>query len=356
MLKTREFLRCALLLSLVYPSSHAGSPAGNAAAVKSRLEDLAAKGEFVGQVLLERDGTVLLDGAFGLADVKAQPPQAASPETLYYIGSLAKMFTSTVVLQLDAEGKLKLDDPISRHLDGVPADKAAITITHLLTHSSGLIANHPDPLTKLDREQFLTWALATNLASKPGEKQSYSNVGFSTLAAVIERAGGEPFRVAVRRRIFDPAGMKDTYFLDDSTLDRPRLARGGGPNLAEFKVDGDPFGYRGTWLRMGPGGIVSNARDLLKWEQAIRGGKVISVKQYALATSPSAVSDAWGFGWRLSKTTRGTPLHFHDGGFPGFNAGFARFPKENAVVILLCNRDELAGANIRWIVADFFKQ
>lgn len=356
MLETRQVLRCALVLSLICPFSHAGSPALNAAAIKRRLEDLTVKGEFVGQVLLERDGTVLLDGAFGLADVKAQPPQAASPETLYYIGSLAKMFTSTVVLQLETEGKLNLDDALVRHLEGVHADKAGITITQLLTHSSGLTANHPDPLTSLDREQFLRWAMATPLEFMSGEKQSYSNVGFSMLAAVIESAGGEPFQAAVRRRIFEPARMKDTYFLDDPMLDRARLARGGGPKLAEFKVDGDPFAYRGTWLRMGPGGIVSNARDLLKWEQAIRGGKVISPKQYALATSPSPASNAWGFGWRLSRTTRGTPLHFHDGGFPGFNAAFARFPKENAVVIVLCNRDELAGTNIRWIVADFFKQ
>lgn len=327
--------------------------ARNAASIDRRLRSEAEGGGFQGQVLLERGGTIALHQAYGVAGPASSAP--ATNETLYYIGSLAKMFTSNVVLQLESEGKLSLNDKIGKHLDGVPADKSSITVAQLLSHTSGLLANHPDPLARIDRATFLTWTMATRLESKPGERFLYSNVGYSVLAALVEKIGGEPFAAAVRRRVFAPASMNDTYFLDDPGLDAQRLARGNGPRVTEYKLDGDPLRFRGTWLRMGPGGIVSTTGDLLKWEQAVREGRVLTRGQYARVTSPSAVEKGYGMGWRLSKSVRGTPLHGHDGGFPGFNAFFARFPEEQAVIIILCNRDELAATTMRWLSPEFFK-
>lgn len=327
--------------------------ARNAGSIDRRLRSEAEKGDFKGQVLLERGGTIALHQAYGVVGPASSAP--ATNETLYYIGSLAKMFTSNVVLQLESEGKLSLNDTIGKHLADVPADKSSITVAQLLSHTSGLPANHPDPLTRLDRDSFLTWAMSTRLESKPGERFLYSNVGYSVLAALVEKVGGEPFAEAVRRRVFAPASMNDTCFLDDPALDAQRLARGNGPRVTEFKLDGDPLRYRGTWLRMGPGGIVSTAGDLLKWDKVIREGRVLTREEYARVTSPSAVEKGYGMGWRLSKSIRGTPLHGHDGGFPGFNAFFARFPEEQAVIIILCNRDELAATTMRWLSPEFFK-
>lgn len=327
--------------------------ARNAASVDRRLRTEAESGGFQGQVLLERGGTVALHQAYGASGSPTSTP--ATNETLYYIGSLAKMFTSTVVLQLESEGRLSLNDTISKHLADVPADKYSITIAQLLSHTSGLTANHPDPLTQLDRDAFLSWAMATRLESKPGERFLYSNVGYSVLAVIVEKAGGEPFQAAVRRRVFAPASMGDTYFLDDPALDARRLARGNGPRLTEYKVDGDPLRHGRTWLRMGPGGIVGTAGDLLKWEKSIREGRVPTREQYARVTTPSAVEKGYGMGWRLSKSIRGTPLHGHDGGFPGFNAFFARFPEEQTVIIIVCNRDDLAATTMRWLSPEFFK-
>ena len=326
-------------------------PEENAASINRWLETLVPDG-FRGQVLLERNGLVALDRAYGVAD-EASAAEATT-ETLYYIGSLAKMFTSAVVLQLEAEKKLKLSDPIRRHLDGVPQDKARITIRHLLTHTAGIVANHPDPFSKLDREAFIEWFLATPLEGKPGKQHSYSNVGYSVLAAIIEHAGGEPFQEAVRRRIFEPAGMNNTFYCDEITPHINRVAVGSGAHVEKYGLDGRVESYGQTWLRLGPGGIVSTVRDLLKWEQALRAETVLDAKQYRLATTPYKRGEPWGLGWRLSRTTRNTPLYYHDGGFPGFNALFARYPEENAVIIILCNRDEEAERVGRRISKDFF--
>lgn len=341
---------CAAIL-ITPNGALAKGPKENADAIDRWLETTVPKG-FRGQVLLERDGQVVLDRAYGVANEASGV--AAKTDTLYYIGSLAKMFTSAVILQLKAQKKLKLSDPIGRHLDGVPRDKARVTIKQLLSHTSGAAANHPDPFSKLDRDSFIEWFLATPLEHRPGKKHQYSNVAYSVLAAIIERVDGGSFQDSVRRRVFVPAGMKDTFFLDEISPHLDRLAVGSGEKVIEHGLDGKVESYAGTWLRLGPGGIVSTARDLLKWDQALRAETVLDAAQYRLATTPNKPREPWGLGWRLSRTTRKTPLHYHDGGLPGFNSLFARFPYENAVVIILCNRDEAAGNVGKRVVKDFF--
>ena len=327
--------------------AHIG-PAENATRIDARLNEAAAHDGFRGQVVLERDGAILLNKGYGEAD--AGTPNSA--ETLFYIGSVAKQFTVAVVLQLEAEGKLSRQDPIGRHLPAVPADKSGITIHHLLSHTSGLVSNHADPLADLGRDEFLAWALATEPAARPGEKFSYSNAGYSVLAAIIERTGGESFAAAVRRRTFDPAGMTATCFVGDAALAGRPLARGGGPKAEDAGFDGRLTTLKPTWLRMGPGGIVSNAMDLARWSIALRDEKVMTRAQLDLATTPA--TEAYGYGWRLSKTTRGTPLHFHDGGFFGFHAVFARLPDERATVVILCNREDMAQQYARDALREFF--
>ncbi len=124
--------------------------------------------------------------------------------------------------------------------------------------------------------------------------------------------------------------------------------------MTQHKLDGKPESYGGTWLRLGPGGIVSTALDLLKWEQALRDKTVLNSKQYRRATKPYKPNEPWGLGWRLSRTTRNTPLHYHDGGLPGFNSLFARYPAEKAVIIILCNRDDAARMVGKRLSRDFF--
>lgn len=162
------------------------------------------------------------------------------------------------------------------------------------SHTAGVINSHPNPTARLDRDAVLAWFMRTPLEHQPGTKWSYSNVGYAVLAAIIERVENAPFPEVVRNRVFRAAGMDDTYFLDDASLDRDRLARGSGPESKKYGLDGDPLNYGQTWLRMGAGGIVATARDLLRWEMALRSGKVLSAAQYAIATTPAGPSDGYG--------------------------------------------------------------
>lgn len=235
-------------------------PQDNADSLHCWLQTRVTKG-FQGQVILERDGVVALDHVYGAANESLGIP--ATTESLYYIGSLAKMFTSAAILQLDVEKKLNLSGKIGLYLDDVPKDKAKITIKHLLSHTSGIIANHTDPFVKLDRDEFVDWCLATPLDHKPGKQHQYSNVAYSLLAAIIEQVDGGSFEASLHRRVFKPAGMNDTFFLNEITPHLDRVAIGHGPKLIEYKLDGKPENYGGSWLRVGPGGIVSTARDLM---------------------------------------------------------------------------------------------
>jgi CubicO group peptidase (beta-lactamase class C family) len=175
--------------------------------------------------VLARHGRVLLNKGYGLADVDNQEP--VSTRTLYNIASLSKQFTAAAILDLERRGKLTISASISKFLADVPKDKRAITIQQLLTHMAGIdddyagYSRHP----YLTKEDFLRSELARLLASKPGETFTYSNDGYTLLAAIIESASGENYESHLRNHLFVTAGMKDTSFVGELGNSATRLAR-----------------------------------------------------------------------------------------------------------------------------------
>ena len=312
----------------------ADSPTDLGGAIEARLEALEG---FAGQVIVERDGEILIRRAFG----EAAEGRTASMETRYYIGSVAKTMTSAVVLGLCEEGVLELDATIDAYLADVPEDKQAITIRHLLAHRSGTVANHEDPLAELDRNAFELWALAQPLATEPGAAFAYSNVGYSLLAAIVDRVSDESFQRVVKTRVFERAGMHSARFITDPTLDRELLAIGRGPQATEFGFSGDLTELAPTWLRFGPGGIVCTADDLLAFDHALASGKILGDEMLAEATSPSGEKD-WGLGWRLSISRRDTRVQWHNGGFPGFGAEFFRLVDDGVTLVVVSNREGMS--------------
>jgi len=285
-----------------------------------------------GQVVVAFQGEVVLDTVFG----EARDGVAVEPDTLFYIGSIAKILTSAAVVCLADEGALGLDDSLEKYLDGVPNAKQGITIRMLLAHTSGLPANHNDPTKVLDREEFLAWALSVDLQSEPSEQWSYSNVGYGLLAAIIEEATGNPYQDSIRRLVTRPARMTNTWFLTDD-FDRELAAVGSGASLKQYGLDGNAAEMEWTWLRAGAGGVFSTAQDLLRLHDAIDNGDVLTPVQLNLVTTP-VLSKRYGLGWRLSDT--GSGVHYHDGSFPGFNAEFMRLPQHDGVLIVLSNQDD----------------
>ena len=156
----------------------------------SRLERFG----YSGGALAVRGKDVLLMKAYGLADRARGVPLTTG--SVYSLGSITKQFTAAAILTLEMQGKLSVTDPVSKYLDGVPADKAAITLHHLLTHSSGLASDFsPTDFDPVGRDEYVRRAVQSSLLFKPGEGYEYSNAGYSLLAAIVEKVSGQPYEV-----------------------------------------------------------------------------------------------------------------------------------------------------------------
>ena len=246
----------------------------------TRLREEEAAG-FSGVVLVVRDGHVVLDEGYGMADAGRGIPNTTG--TIFCIGSTAIDFTKAAVLLLMDEGKLDLSDRVSRFFPEAPADRGAITIEQLMTGRSGLPNFHHDPavdddydLTWIDRDEAVRRIFAAPLLFAPGEGQAHSHSAFVLLAAVVEIASGAPYEEFVRSRFLEPIGLEHTGFYGpDSRLDPAMMAVGYGPSsVGEPNI---PANWGPTsWLVMGSGGMVSNPGDMYRWVRAIHSGDHLS--------------------------------------------------------------------------------
>jgi len=304
----------------------------------SRLEGYG----FSGAVLVARNDQVLLQKGYGFAD-RARGV-AATPDTVFSVGSVTKQFTGAAILKLEMQGKLKVEDPLSKFIPGVPPDKAGITLHHLLTHSSGLESGFGDDFEEVSREELVRRALASELRSPPGALYHYSNAGFSLLAAVVEIVSAGPYEAFLRENLFGPAGMRRT----GSVLPKwspDELARGylRGKDWGTFLDRWPPSGP--YWNQLGNGGILSTLPDMYRWHLALQGDTVLSKEEREKYFAPhvregEGARSFYGYGWAIFTTTRGTRLIAHNGGNGILTADFLRFVDEGAVIIAFGNSSE----------------
>lgn len=235
--------------------------------------DAAAEQGFSGSVSFVRDHQLVFETSRGMAD--RELGVANDPATAFDVGSIMKDVTAVAVFRLEAEGKLSRGDTLARWFT-VPADKAAITIDQLLAHRSGLHEYHDvtgdfEPLT---RSAALDRIFAQPLQFTPGDEESYSNSGYTLLAAIVEEASSQPFWAYVRA-FLDLAGLASTGTYADALWERSRVAVG-----YDAETHGDrnsPFDWpTPTWALMGNGGLVSNVRDLDRYLVAIAGGSLLA--------------------------------------------------------------------------------
>jgi CubicO group peptidase (beta-lactamase class C family) len=271
-----------------------------------------------GTVLVAHEADIVHCSGFGLADREAKVP--ATCDTVYDIQSITKQFTAAAILKLEMMGRLRVGDPISRYVGPAPSDKRAITVHHLLTHTSGLrevLGGDYEPLT---REEMLERAMSSRLESRPGSRYSYSNVGYSVLAAIVEEASGMGYEEFLAEHLFEPAGMTETgYVLPEWSPHRvaveydPRGRPMGRPFDHPWADDG-PY-----WNLRGNGGILTTARDMYGWHVALRGDEVLSrqAKQKLFTPyvpeSPGGTT-SYGYGWVVSQGDPYGKVVWHDGG------------------------------------------
>ena len=262
----------ALLLSLgAHSQGETRDPgevvSGRAGTLIDSYFEALESGGFSGTVLVARKGELLLHKGYGLADRERKTP--CTTETVFDIGSITKQFTAAAILKLETEGKLRVEDRLSQHLEGVPEDKKDITLHHLLTHTSGLDHAYGEDDDYAPRDLAVRLFLRMPLLTAPGERYHYSNPGFSLLAAVVEKLSGMTYEEYLHDRFFRPAGMTQTgYFLPRwNVLGVSRNYSGDEDNGWTFNRNWGPEGP--YWHLYGNGGILTTSGDLHKWEQAL---------------------------------------------------------------------------------------
>ena len=188
--------------------------AASAQDVATKLDStmkVAERAGFSGVVRVERDGKVLLDKGYGFANRSARIP--FTHETVVQIGSNTKDFTAVAILQLQAAGKLSMSDTLGKYFPAAPADKKGITIRQLMNHRAGFPLGIGGDFDAFNRSILVDSAMRTPLLFQPGSRESYSNTGFSLLAAIIEQVTGKTYDVYIRDAITAPLGMRRTGFL-----------------------------------------------------------------------------------------------------------------------------------------------
>lgn len=287
---------------------------------------------FSGTVLVVRDRRVVLLKGYGLADVTRGVRNSAA--TRFEMNSMAKMFTGASILQLAAAGKLRLDDPVERFLGPFPAGKRGATITHLATHTSGLIVAGTD-LASDTRDAFVRDVKQSPREAAPGEQYRYSNAGFSLLAAIIEIVSGQSYEEYLRRHIFPPAGMRTAIFREQVPADDSLFAHGyyGTPAALE---PGPPNPY--GWGTIGAGGVWITVGDMYRWIVAVEDGAILPEQQRRILFSIPKPPAEEAFGWHVRPATQSAKARIDKGGgSDDFATQLLYYPEERVVIIWASN-------------------
>jgi CubicO group peptidase (beta-lactamase class C family) len=348
------FPKTRFTVSLLACAAFSGQLAGDELAdrLDGYLQTLAGNG-FAGVVLVAADDEIVFQKGYGMADREKEIPN--TPETIFPIGSITKQFTAAAILKLEMAGKLRVTDPIERFFDGVPKDKRGITLHQLLTHTAGFRPALGFDFAPIGREEYVRLALGSELEHPPGETHLYSNVGYSLLAAIIEKVTGESCGAYMRRHLFSPAGMKDTGYLLPG-VDGDRLAHGYRDGEDWGTLLDHPWAEDGPyWHLRGNGGILSTAGDMYRWHRALEGDGILSPeakeKMYTRHVPEEGGGSYYGYGWSLVETRRGTRLITHNGGNPYFFADFLRFVDDDVVIFLAANSQGYLVEDAAWELA-----
>ena len=288
---------------------------------------------FMGSVLVASKGKAIFKNGYGMADLEWSVPN--SPTTRFNIASMTKQFTAAAILLLEDRGKLKTSDLVKKYLRDAPASWDNITIYHLLTHTSGISDDaakyqpgSPDLLLFNDKP----------LDFQPGERWSYTNLGYIVLGYLLERIVGQSYESFVQENLFKPLGMNDSGMFSYVTV-IPRRASGYWPGRGGIENAERPD-FR---LGFSAGSLYSTTEDLLRWEEGLFGGKLLSATSLHKMITPFKSDYACGL---YVRRVNGHLMIEHDGNNIGFNSDMAYYPEERIAVIVLANLNGTVNSEI----------
>ncbi|MCF6360638.1 MAG: beta-lactamase family protein [Cyclobacteriaceae bacterium] len=320
--------------------------------IEELISNYTSYGKFNGSILVAEEGKIIFKKGFGMADMEWKIPNQT--DTKFRIASITKQFTSLLIMQLVAENKLDLQEPISAYLPDYPKKNAdRITIHHLLTHTSGTPGFHDfmdyrdmDPY-KHSPEDLVKIFAEGDLRFTPGEDYSYTNTGYVLLGVIIEKITGKPYKQMLQDNIFTPLGMLNSGF-DDNRVVLENRAKGytNGYLRNEF--------YNANYIDMSTpyaaGSIYSTVEDMFLWDQALYTEKLLPQKYIDLLYGKyvSAFNGRhYGYGWiiggmRVGTTEERVETYSHGGGMPGVRTLFNRIPSTKSSIIMLGNTEKSA--------------
>jgi CubicO group peptidase (beta-lactamase class C family) len=333
-----------VLAPFISSAQRAVSKASPAAPIDQIMQARFAAGDFNGTVLVARQGKILYQRGFGLANREWNIPNDL--ETKLEIGSMTKQFTAMLVLQLVNEGKLRLDGHVSDYLPYYRHDTGnRITISQLLSHTSGVpnftslpgFLDGPASRIHYGVQEFAQKYCSGDLEFEPGTKFNYSNSGYFLLGAILEQVSGKSYEILLQERIFGPLGMKNSGYLHTETLIPHRAAgyerTASGFQNARFYDMSIPFAA---------GALYSTVGDLFLWDQALYGEQLLPAKLRDLLFKPNL--ENYGYGWGLLIPAAGSPyagetIPMHGGAIFGFQSVIQRVVQHKELIVLLDNSD-----------------
>ena len=304
-------------------------------------------------VAVMRNGAIILSKGYGLANVEHQVP--VTPQTIFQSGSMGKQFTATAIMMLVEDGKLSLDDSITKYLTGAPVEWQKITVRHLLTHTGGMTDYPADFDFRRDytEDELLERTKKVPLAFQPGEKWSYSNLGYLTLGILIHKVSGQFYGDFLRDRVFKPLEMTTARVISEEDI-VPNRAAGYRIVLGQLKNQ--------NWVSpslntTADGALYLTVLDLAKWDAALYTEKLLKRSSLDQMWTPVKLNDGktspYGFGWGVT-TVKGHRLVEHGGAWQGFKSHISRYVDDKLTVVVFANLSRANQAKIAHGVAAIY--
>ena len=284
-------------------------------------------------------GQIVYKKAFGMANLELNVPM--QPDMVFRIGSITKQFTAIAILQLMEQGKLSLQDDITKFIPDYPTQAYKITVENLLTHTSGIKSYTSDPgvmkfvKDDLKPEEVIDKFKNLPMEFAPGTKWNYNNSGFFLLGYIIEKVSGMKYQDYIEQNLFKPAGMTNSLYGSDRKIIKNRAYpyQGDGDN----SVNAD---YMSMLMPYSAGSLMSTVEDLYKWNRALISDKFVKRETLEKAWTEYKLSDGksthYGYGWFLSQV-QGSQSIEHGGGINGYLTNGIFLPKEDVFVAVFSN-------------------
>ena len=306
-------------------------------------------------LLVSRAGKIVQAEGFGLSNVELQVP--AKPETIFQSGSVGKQFTATAVMMLVEEGKVGLDDPLTKYFPDAPATWKDVTVGELLSHTAGF-GDYPKKFNfrkDWTEDELLKLVEGIPLAYPPGTKWDYSNLGYLTLGILIHRVTGEFYGDFLQQRIFHPLEMQTTRIISEADIVPNRAA---GYRLVKGELKNQ------EWVApmvntTADGSLYFSIIDLAKWDAALYTEKLLKRSSLDQMWTPAKLKngqpnkDGYGLGWFISDR-HGHHVVSHDGAWQGFKSAIARYVNDQLTVVVLANLEQAKPGAIAEHVADMY--